>query len=153
MVRRDLEADGGFAEFFRRPGDADLAASGAGRAPLEDTVRRAAALTAARGLTDGMGQLNHARGGRFHVNLADEHGDGRSARPEDVGRAEPRFAAAGAAEAGAVEVAGAAEAVVGSELIDGMGQLNKRMPLVGKAPPWRQPPTPPEPTAARPFAW
>jgi len=53
MVRRDLEADGGFAEFFRRPGD-DEAAEAA-----------AAALTGDRGLTDAMGQLNHARGGRL----------------------------------------------------------------------------------------
>ena len=48
MVRRDLEADGGFAEFFRRPGDGS-----------------AAALAEDRGLTDRMGQLNHARGGRL----------------------------------------------------------------------------------------
>jgi DNA polymerase III alpha subunit len=64
MVRRDLEADGGFGEFFRRPGEADPAAAGAGRAPVEDAVRAAAALSTARGLTDGMGQLNHG-GGKF----------------------------------------------------------------------------------------
>ena len=56
MVRRDLEADGGFAEFFRRPeegsGPAERAADGA-------------ILTGERGLTDAMGQLNHARGGRL----------------------------------------------------------------------------------------
>ncbi len=75
MVRRDLEADGGFAEFFRRPGE---------------------------GLP---------------------------------------------AEAGA---AGAAEAL---GFVDGMGQLNTRMPLVGKVPPWRQPPKPEDPNAPRPFAW
>jgi DNA polymerase III alpha subunit len=87
MVRRDLEADGGFAEFFRRPGEGDTAASGAGRAPAEDAVRAAA-------------------------ENAEIHG-----------------------------------------LVDGMGQLNKRMPLVGKVPPWRQPPPPPDPAAPRPFAW
>jgi error-prone DNA polymerase len=75
MVRRDLEADGGFAEFFHRPGEGE---------PPE--VRAAVE--------------------------AEERG-----------------------------------------LVDGMGQLNTRMPLVGKVPPWRQPPKPPDPNAARPFAW
>ncbi len=69
MVRRDLEADGGFAEFFRQPGEA---------LPAE----------------------------------AEERG-----------------------------------------LVDGMGQLNKRVPLVGKVPPWRQPPKPVDPDAPRPFGW
>ena len=46
MVRRDLEADGGFAEFFARPDEG---------AP--------AGLSEARGLTDTMGRLNHARAG------------------------------------------------------------------------------------------
>src|SRR5207248_8282044 len=41
MVRRDLEADGGFAEFFQRPGEGDFVASGAGRTPAEDAVRAA----------------------------------------------------------------------------------------------------------------
>jgi DNA polymerase III alpha subunit len=75
MVRRDLEADGGFAEFFRQPGE---------------------------GL------------------------------PAEAG------AAAEAEERG---------------LVDGMGQLNKRVPLVGKVPPWRQPPKPVDPDAPRPFGW
>jgi DNA polymerase III alpha subunit len=75
MVRRDLEADGGFAEFFRRPGE---------------------------GLP-----------------------------PE----------------------AGAAEAAHSLGFVDGMGQLNTRLPLVGKVPPWRQPPKPADPAAPRPFAW
>ena len=48
MVRRDLEADGGFAEFFRRPGDG-----------LPGEVR-AADRAEAHGLVDGMGQLNTA---------------------------------------------------------------------------------------------
>ena len=75
MVRRDLEADGGFAEFFKRSGDGE---------PAE-----ALAATEAEG-----------------------HG-----------------------------------------LVDGMGQLNTRIPLVGKVPPWRQPPTPEDPAAPKPFAW
>ncbi|HSW42617.1 MAG TPA: PHP domain-containing protein [Patescibacteria group bacterium] len=33
LVRRDLEADGGFAEFFRRPNEAGAGAAGNGRAP------------------------------------------------------------------------------------------------------------------------
>jgi DNA polymerase III alpha subunit len=75
MVRRDLEADGGFAEFFKRAGEGT---------PAE-------ALAAAR---------------------AEAHG-----------------------------------------LVDGMGQLQQRVPLVGKVPPWRQPSKPEDPTAPRPFAW
>jgi error-prone DNA polymerase len=75
MVRRDLEADGGFAEFFRRAGEGTPAEA---------------------------------------------------------------FAAAQAESRG---------------LVDGMGQLQQRVPLVGKVPPWRQPPTPQDPNAPRPFAW
>ena len=60
MVRRDLEADGGFAEFFRRP--EELAGSASEAA--------AAATAGERGLTDAMGQLNHARGGRLPSALA-----------------------------------------------------------------------------------
>ncbi len=48
MVRRDLEADGGFAEFFRRPGDVPDG---------EASARRARA----RGLVDEMGQLEGSR--------------------------------------------------------------------------------------------
>jgi DNA polymerase III alpha subunit len=86
MVRRDLESDGGFADFFRRPGEPELAAAGAGRAPDEDAVLRAAALSGARGLTDAMGQLNHARGGRISTGGRGERGDGRLPRPEDAAR-------------------------------------------------------------------
>lgn len=75
MVRRDLEADGGFAEFFKRPGEG---------LPVES---------------------------------------GAAAEAENRG------------------------------LVDGMGQLNKRVPLIGKVPPWRQPPKPEDPDAPRPFAW
>ncbi|HEY2887886.1 MAG TPA: PHP domain-containing protein, partial [Candidatus Limnocylindrales bacterium] len=75
MVRRDLEADGGFAEFFKRPGEGEPAESAA------------------------------------------------AAEAEDRG------------------------------LVDGMGQLNTRMPLIGKVPPWRQPPKPVDPNVPRPFGW
>ena len=75
MVRRDLEAEGGFAEFFRRTGE---------------------------------GLPGEA--------LAAEQAEARG-------------------------------------LVDGMGQLQQRVPLVGKVPPWRQPPTPEDPNAPRPFAW
>ena len=80
MVRRDLEADGGFAEFFRRPGEG---------------------LPAEAAATDA--------------------------------------------------VAASTAAALG--FVDGMGQLNTRVPLVGKVPPWRQPPKPMDPAAPRPFAW
>jgi DNA polymerase III alpha subunit len=92
MVRRDLEADGGFAEFFRRPGEGE---------PIESA---AAAEAERRGFVDGMGQLNH--------------------RPD-----------------------------LGAQLVDGIGQLNTRVPLVGKVPPWRQPPKPVDPDLPRPFGW
>ncbi len=107
MVRRDLEAEGGFAEFFKRPSE------------LGPVVP-----TEARGLTDDMGQLNHARGGEARA----AHGSSDGGRDDDG-------------------------AVLGEGLIDGMGQLNTRMPLVGKVPPWRQAPTPEDPNAPRPFAW
>jgi error-prone DNA polymerase len=61
MVRRDLEADGGFAEFFRRPG-ADAASGGPSRVAAEDAVRASAARAGERGFTDPMGQLNVRRG-------------------------------------------------------------------------------------------
>ncbi len=75
MVRRDLEADGGFGEFFRRPGEGEAAEA------------RAAAVAGERGLTDGMGQLNHARGGRVRTGGAGEAGNGRLPRREDAARA------------------------------------------------------------------
>ena len=79
MVRRDLEADGGFAEFFRRTGE---------ELPAEEPLRT-----------------------------------------------------------------GAARAAEALGFVDGMGQLNTRIPLVGKVPPWRQPPKPEDPNAPQPFAW
>ncbi len=67
MVRRDLEAEGGFAQFFARPGEApgDGVAGGERRLAAETTVTGAASLAGARGLTDAMGQLNHERGGHY----------------------------------------------------------------------------------------
>ena len=73
MVRRDLEADGGFAEFFRRPDDLRTGEGSAARA-------------GDRGLVDRMGQLDHARGGRIRTGGAGEAGNGRLARPEDAAR-------------------------------------------------------------------
>ncbi len=55
MVRRDLETEGGFAQFFARPGGEGSAAP----LPAPDTTTL--------GLTDSMGQLNHARGGRIRT--------------------------------------------------------------------------------------
>jgi error-prone DNA polymerase len=82
MVRRDLESDGGFAEFFQPPA-----------VPAGTPVARANR----EGFLDEMGQLNHARGHR-HEHLDDEGGPGDSAasirwlRPEahsSVARVEP----------------------------------------------------------------
>ncbi len=82
MVRRDLEAEGGFAQFFARPGEGPgerpgegpargHAGSGPGKGPAEGpTLAATTMLAAARGLTDEMGQLNHERGGRIPRDLA-----------------------------------------------------------------------------------
>ncbi len=75
MVRRDLEAEGGFAQFFVRPGDEP------------GTAGAAAAAAADRGLVDEMGQLNHGRGGRFRPDAAER--TGRLVRKGDEDRAEP----------------------------------------------------------------
>jgi DNA polymerase III alpha subunit len=146
MVRRDLEADGGFAEFFRRPGEGDPSEV------ADDAARAAAAVAAARGFVDSMGQLNHERGGRVRTGGAGEAGDGRLPRAEDARRV---GGPAGEApiEAALVGESPSGEEPVGEELVDGIGQLNKRMPLVGKVPPWRQAPKPAAPAAPRPFAW
>jgi error-prone DNA polymerase len=74
MVRRDLEADGGFAEFFRRPGEVPDGEASAVRAGV-------------RGLVDDMGQLDHARGGRLRTGGVGEAGNGRLPRREDARRA------------------------------------------------------------------
>ncbi len=106
MVRRDLEADGGFAEFFKRTGEGEPAEALAATEAEE------------RGLVDGMGRLRARTSGQ----PSEDRGDApASHRSED--------------------------------LVDGMGQLNTRIPLVGKVPPWRQPPKPPDPDAPKPFGW
>jgi len=63
MVRRDLEADGGFGQFF-----ADTVEREAGGGGTTAGVVRMTAETAGKhGLTDRMGQLNHPRGGLLGV--------------------------------------------------------------------------------------
>jgi len=111
MVRRDLEAEGGFAEFFQAPGGgADpLLTGSAASAPGSSTaaggslggaVAAAAATQAARaaieraaamGFVDDMGELRHGRGGRLSAAARSgdgERGDGRMGRREDIGRGE-----------------------------------------------------------------
>ena len=87
MVRRDLEAEGGFAQFFARPdegaGGRD-AIRGSRRLAAEMAVAGSASMTGERGLTDPMGQLNHERGGRLGADLAAEHGNGRPVRRGDA---------------------------------------------------------------------
>jgi DNA polymerase III alpha subunit len=88
MVRRDLETEGGFGQFFARPGEQAERGIGRGeqRVAAESSVAAVASLSGQRGLTDGMGQLNHARGGRLRTDGAGERGDGRLARAEDARR-------------------------------------------------------------------
>jgi DNA polymerase III alpha subunit len=83
MVRRDLEADGGFAEFFQRPGDG----AGAG-----DPVAAAAARTGERGFTDGMGQLNVRGSAAAHAGAAGPP-SGQTAPPVIQGRVSGRSGA------------------------------------------------------------
>src|SRR2546423_14062084 len=64
MVRRDLEAEGGFGQFFARPGGM------IGEAVEGEVVAGAAAEAPTRGLVDEMGQLNHAGGGHIPARLA-----------------------------------------------------------------------------------
>ena len=88
MVRRDLEADGGFGQFFVRPGEEAAAAA---RAAAEEEVRAAAEAAGERGLTDEMGQLRHARGGRFRSGAIER--TGRLVRKGDEERVEAPSAA------------------------------------------------------------
>ncbi|HEV7810091.1 MAG TPA: hypothetical protein VGO64_05805, partial [Candidatus Limnocylindrales bacterium] len=152
---RDLEADGGFAEFFRRPEEGL-----AGDARSSQAAASAAAAAAEeRGLVDGMGQLNHARGGRVRTTRGSgtggsgETGTGRLPRREDAARVEGGDAAVPVGGGDAPLGGGDPPVPVGEQLVDGMGQLNTRIPLVGKVPPWRQAPKPVEPDAPRPFGW
>jgi DNA polymerase III alpha subunit len=132
MVRRDLEADGGFAEFFKRPGEGE---------PVESAAAREAA---SRGLVDGMGQLNH--GARLRERTGGRPSEVRGGAPR---RHRPEEEVPNA-------IGPRIEGDLGAQLVDGLGQLNTRMPLVGKVPPWRQPPKPAPAAAAdapKPFAW
>ena len=83
MVRRDLEADGGFGEFFVRPAGeaaesaaagAAAAVMGAGGAGSAADVRLAAERSGEHGLTDEMGQLRHTRGGRLRSGAVERTG-------------------------------------------------------------------------------
>jgi error-prone DNA polymerase len=56
MVRRDLEADGGFGQFFSETVEREAAVD-------EVSLRRAAEASTERGLTDSMGELNLPRSG------------------------------------------------------------------------------------------
>ncbi len=97
MVRRDLEAEGGFAQFFARPDEAATDARGSAmavpdavrgsrRLVAEMAVAGAAAMTGERGLTDAMGQLNHERGGRADTGTWDgAPGSAPSIRPGGLG--------------------------------------------------------------------
>src|SRR5450759_4698913 len=85
MVRRDLDADGGFGQFFADTVEREAA--------VEEVSLRGAAETAAeRGLTDRMGQLNHPRGGRIADSEAAGVVDGRG--EPDHHAAEPDHRAA-----------------------------------------------------------
>ena len=103
MVRRDLEAEGGFGQFFARPGEPGGptvdgapvdAVRGSRRVAAEVAVAAAASTAGERGLTDAMGQLNHERGGRLRAG-EDEGGPGDSPasvawiRRASVARVEP----------------------------------------------------------------
>ena len=76
MVRRDLEAEGGFARVLRAAGDGGPAAAG---------HRGGTSSRGSRGVTD-MGQLNHARGGRLGSTASDRGRRRRSSPSEPASR-------------------------------------------------------------------
>ena len=80
MVRRDLEADGGFAEFFRRPNEET-----GGKGAPADVETLAPIRSQVLGLTDRMGQLNHARGSVLPGELAPVTGPRSGGRGDDEG--------------------------------------------------------------------
>ncbi len=96
MVRRDLEAEGGFAEFFQLPpaGSSDPGSSPAAGGSLPQAVAAAVATRAAEvaaeqasahGFVGSMGELNHPRGSRLTIPIdAGNNGDGRLVRREDL---------------------------------------------------------------------
>ncbi|CAN5824708.1 hypothetical protein BH20CHL5_BH20CHL5_07450 [soil metagenome] len=102
MVRRDLEAEGGFAEFFQASAGEGAAGEGTAATDVGSSPAAVAATEASRmvgeraaalGFIDGMGQLGHGRGGRLATEGVGEHGTGRMARREDEGRGEGRLGA------------------------------------------------------------
>ena len=107
MVRRDLEAEGGFAQFFARPDEvpddaavdapATDAVRGSRRLVAEMSMAGVAAMTGERGLTDSMGQLNHERGGRLGAMPGTVPASPVSASPtppvRDHGSSNPRWVA------------------------------------------------------------
>ncbi len=114
MVRRDLEAEGGFAEFFQVPAEG-VAASGSSTAAGGSLSSAVAAATTeasrvaseraqAMGFVDGMGELAHGRGGRLATGGQGENGTGRMPRREAIGRTEGPKASASRAHAGPTRV-------------------------------------------------
>jgi DNA polymerase III alpha subunit len=99
MVRRDLEADGGFGQFFadtveREAAGAGVASGAVGGGTLSDSVagaelRRTADVAAERGLTDRMGQLNHPRGGRIGSEAGSVTAGGEAAAAESLRNTTP----------------------------------------------------------------
>ena len=138
MVRRDLEADGGFAEFFRRPDEGLLGAAEASAArPSRSGRRRLRRARRAPGLVDGMGQLDHARGGRIRTGGAGEAGNGRLPRLEDA----CRLGGASAGEPGrrlvrpedTARLRGASAAACRARVGRGRGPAHGYLPGTGRA--------------------
>ena len=96
MVRRDLEAEGGFGQFFDRPGEAP--------APVASS-----SFAGPRGLTDAMGQLNHERGGRLRAGATQTPADVAASGVLAASRMR-RAPAASAAAAAPIAVAATAAA-------------------------------------------
>ncbi len=107
MVRRDLEAEGGFGQFFARPGEGRTAVGWPGvGGPAEGRPADGwpgdepdgTAVARRRGLVDPMGQLAHERGGRLVVTGA----PGAAARglaPEEAGGSRPSIRGGGLSDA------------------------------------------------------
>ncbi len=108
MVRRDLESDGGFAEFFRRPDEGGVGA--------------VTGLTQSRGMTDGMGQLNHARGGRLGGWSGSVHGS-LIAHVDQIGTKRARLVGDSVAMDRAANVPGVISISQADRLVASKGQL------------------------------
>ena len=115
MVRRDLEADGGFGQFFAETVERETAAGAASPGgPAAARVEAAAwdgaaELAGEHGLTDRMGQLNHPRGGRIG-SPGGHGGEGIAGGPGDSPASAAWMAAREAASAAAGAAASAAAA-------------------------------------------